>query len=109
MADEKPKHLFGDPTPAELEIVHDEVHIAEHGRPRKRTPAEGIHDMEARIRLLQQEKQSLLTTIDDNFSRYDNDVTYRTGLDNGLAKINESLREAEARLSEYKAQQQGLN
>ena len=95
MADSNP---LRDPTPADLEMIRDEM----AGKPLPRPATQGIADMEARIVQLSAQKKNLLDRLQDG-ARAD-DPGWQC-----IAQLNNDLREATERLGEYKIQSEGLN
>jgi hypothetical protein len=95
---------FTDPTPAELEMLNDTAHQAEHGRPMKRPAVQGIADMQARIELLTGQKRRLLDQMAGRMAKDE-----RLSDEAALADLNKDLREAEDRLREYQVQHEGRN
>ncbi len=95
---------FAAPTPAELEIIASEMHLAGHGQILQRKAAQGIADMQARIDLLTGQRQlvadQLAQTTDDRIG---------TLLDQQLTAIQGELAEAQTRLREYQLHQSRLN
>jgi hypothetical protein len=90
--------LIGDPTPADLEMLRDDM----AGQPLPRKAVVGIADMQARLQQLTQEKKQLLDRLQDGAA------ADHPGWDS-IAELNRQIQEATDRLAEYQVQQQGLN
>jgi hypothetical protein len=90
-----------EPSPTEWDLIHDESHIAEHGRPRARPSAEGTEAMRARLLHLANEKRKLLDVIDANSVKYSTNETYAADMDAYLDQINRELITTSQRLSSY--------
>jgi hypothetical protein len=84
-------------TAADLEMMAD----FQNGGPIKRTPAQGIADMQARIKQIKADIYKRTTVM----SEMEDDAD----MEAGLAQYKKELAEAEARLLEYQLQQQGQN
>jgi hypothetical protein len=84
-------------TPADLEMLAD----LQNGRPVKRTPAQGIADMQARIEQIKAAIWKRTTVM----SETDPDPVNESD----LAEYKKELAEAEARLLEYQTLLQGQN
>ena len=93
-----------DPTPAELEIIADEMHLAAHGQSLQRKAVQGIADMQARIDLLTGQRR----LVADQLAQAMEDRT-RTLLDQQLIAIQGELADAQTRLREYQLRQSPLN
>ena len=87
---------FRDPTPADLEMLRDEM----AGKPLPRKAGEGIADMEARIKQLKEQKRRALEV----FGAGEASVPASR-----LDELNAQIKEATERLAEYQVQQQSLN
>lgn len=90
-----------DPSDAELEMVADEVRKKTGLGPARRSPEQGIADMQTRLELLTAQKSKLLDQLED----HPTDVQ----LANELSAVNKELLEAKERLAEYQSQFEGRN
>ncbi len=90
-----------EPSDAELEMVVDEARHATGQGPAARSAMQGITAMQARLKLLTEQKNKLLDQMDDNPTD--------TQLGNELSTLNKELREAQSRLAGYHSQFEGLN
>ena len=88
--------------PVEQEMIDDDIRKKYHLPPVARTAEQGVKDMQARIDLLKGDKVKLLDAMDEATGHRLDDLT------KVLNEYNQGIAEAEARLTEYKAQQ-GLN
>jgi hypothetical protein len=85
-----------EPSDAELEMVVDEARQAVGKGPAARPSLKGIADMQARIKLLSEQKGKLLEQLE----LHPTDVQ----LGNDLSALNQEFREAQERLAEYQSQ-----
>ena len=90
--------ILGNPTPADLEMLRDEM----AGKPCPRKATQGIADMEARITQLSSQKKNLLDRLQGG-ARADDPGWQR------ISQLNNDLREAAERLEQYKLQTETLN
>ena len=88
--------------PVEQELIDDEIRKKYHLPPAARTAEQGVKDMEARIAMLKGDKAQTLDAMEDATG------DHLAALTDALNDLNRDIPEAEARLTEYKAQQ-GLN
>lgn len=91
---------YAEPLPTEIEQIVDEARADVGQGPAKRTPAEGIADMEARI-------QYHTNLIRQAAATYD--LLGREKFDALEAESQHQINLAKARLREYQLQQQGQN
>jgi hypothetical protein len=87
---------------AESEMIDDEIRKKHNLPPLARTAKQGVKDMQARIEMVKGDKAKLLDAMDGATGHRLADLT------KVLNEYNQEIAEAEARLTEYKAQQ-GLN
>lgn len=90
-----------EPSDAELEMVVDEARQKTGLPPAKRPADKGITDMQARIKLLTGQRTKLLERMGTEVF---DDKRYAA-----LSEIDNELREARQRLTEYQTQQGGRN
>jgi len=85
-----------EPSDAELEMVVDEARKAVGKGPAPRPSERGIADMQARLKLLSEQKEKLLEQLE----LHPTDAQ----LGNELTALNKELHEAQERLAEYQTQ-----
>jgi hypothetical protein len=88
--------------PVEQELLEDEARKKNGLPPSPRTAEQGVKDMQARIEMLKGDKAEILDAMDEASGFHLDDLTKI------LNEHNQWIAEAEARLTEYKAQR-GLN
>jgi hypothetical protein len=88
--------------PVEQELIEDEIRKKNGLPPAARTAEQGVKDMLARIEMLKGDKAQTIEAMDEATG------DHLAALTDALNDLNRDIAEAEARLTEYKAQQ-GLN
>ncbi len=89
-----------EPSDAELEMVVDEARKAVGKGPAPRPSVKGIADMQARLKLLSEQKEKLL----EQSALHAADTQFVVAVRKDLATVNRELREAQERLAEYQSQ-----
>ncbi|HUE37662.1 MAG TPA: hypothetical protein VMO20_09745 [Candidatus Acidoferrum sp.] len=90
-----------EPSDAELEMVVDEARQKTGQPPANRSPEKGVADMQARLKLLNEQRSKLLDGLGT--------TPFDTQRGEELNRIDHEIREARQRLDEYQTQLKGRN